>query len=179
MQDYLIVRGYIDPIEHATAPALEVWTKLDREVRVTIRMHLSESLYCTVQACTTAKELWTTLSITYEKNVAATKTYLIWRLYNLHKESDPITAHLNEYEGVISQLSAQGMTIDDELRTLLLMSTLPPSWETFVTTVCNASAAIVKYSETTSSILSEDAWRKTFVQNSASEAYTVQSTGDR
>jgi hypothetical protein len=37
----------------------------------------------------------------------------------------------------------------------------------------------VKYSETTSSILSEDARRKTFVKNSASEAYTVQSTGDR
>jgi hypothetical protein len=37
----------------------------------------------------------------------------------------------------------------------------------------------MKYSETTSSILSEDARRKTFVQNSSSEAYTVQSTGDQ
>jgi hypothetical protein len=71
------------------------------------------------------------------------------------------------------------MTIDDELKALLLMTSLPPSWETFVTTVCNASATTFKYSETTSSILSEDAWRKTFVQNSANEAYTVQSTGDR
>jgi hypothetical protein len=94
------------------------------------------------------------------------------------KESDLITAHLNDYKGIISQLSAQGMTIDDELKALLLMSTLPPSWETFVTTVCNASAAALKYSETTSSILSEDARRKTFVQNSTNEAYTVQSTGD-
>jgi hypothetical protein len=95
------------------------------------------------------------------------------------KESDSITAHLNDYEGIISQLSAQGMTIDNELKALLLMSSLPPSWETFVTTVCNASATAVKYSETTSSILSENARRKTFVQNSANEAYTVQGTGDR
>jgi hypothetical protein len=65
------------------------------------------------------------------------------------------------------------MTIDDELKALLLMSTLPPSWETFVTTVCNVSTAAVKYSETTNSILSEDARRKMFIQNSASEAYTV------
>jgi hypothetical protein len=43
------------------------------------------------------------------------------------KESDSITAHLNDYEGIISQLSAQGMTIDDELKALLLMSSLPPS----------------------------------------------------
>jgi hypothetical protein len=56
------------------------------------------------------------------------------------KESDSITAHLNDYEGIISQVLAQGMTIDDELKALLLMSSLPPSWETFVTTVCNASA---------------------------------------
>jgi hypothetical protein len=79
------------------------------------------------------------------------------------KESDSITANLNDNEATISQLSAQGMTIDDELKALLLMSSLPPSWETFVTTVCNASATAVKYSETMSSILSEEARRKTFV----------------
>jgi hypothetical protein len=161
MKYYLIVRGYIDPIENATAPAMykpELWGKLDRVGRATIRMHLSESVYYTVQACTTTSELWKTLSDTYKKKVAATKIYLIRCLYNLRmKESDSITAHLNDYEGIISQLSAQGMTIDDEIKALLLMSTLPPSWETFVTTVCNASAAAVKYSETTSSILSEDA----------------------
>jgi hypothetical protein len=160
MQDYLIVRGgHIDPIEHDMAPATykpEAWTKLDRVVRTTIRMHLSESVYDTVHSCTTAKELWKTLSDTYEKKVAATKIYLIRHLYNMRmRESDSITAHLNDYEGIISQLSAQGMTIDDELKVLLLMSNLPPYWETFVTTVCNASVASVKYSETTS--LSEDA----------------------
>jgi hypothetical protein len=68
------------------------------------------------------------MSDTYEKKVAATKIYLIRRLYNLQmKESDSITAHLNEYEGIISQLSAQGMMIDDELKALLVMSSLPPS----------------------------------------------------
>jgi hypothetical protein len=86
-------------------------------------MHLSESVYYTVQSCTTAKELWKTLSDTYENKVAAPKIYLIRRLYNLRiKEFDSITAHLNDYEGVISELSAQGMTIDDELKALLLMS---------------------------------------------------------
>jgi hypothetical protein len=51
MQDYLIVRSYIDPIEHDMAPASykpDVWTKMERIVRATIRMHLSESVYFTV-----------------------------------------------------------------------------------------------------------------------------------
>jgi hypothetical protein len=83
MEDYLIVRGYIDPIENATAPATykpEVWAKLDRVARATIRMHLSESVYYMVQACTTASELWKTLSDTYKRKVAATKIYLIRQL---------------------------------------------------------------------------------------------------
>jgi hypothetical protein len=61
------------------------------------------------------------------------------------RESDSITAHLNNYEGIISQLSAQGMTIDDELKALLLISSLPLSWETIVMNICNASAVAMKY----------------------------------
>ena len=57
--------------------------KLDRIVRATIWMHLSESVYFTVQSCLTAFQLWKTLSNTYEKKVATTKIYLIQRLYNL------------------------------------------------------------------------------------------------
>ena len=51
MQDYLIVKGQIDPIENEVAPEIykaNEWQKLDRIVRATIRMHLSESVYFTV-----------------------------------------------------------------------------------------------------------------------------------
>ena len=86
MQDYLIVKGQIDPIENEDPPEgykLLEWEKLDRIVRATIRMHLSESVYFMVQSCSTAFQLWKTLSDTYEKKVAATKIYLIRCLYNL------------------------------------------------------------------------------------------------
>jgi hypothetical protein len=79
------------------------------------------------------------------------------------QEPDWITTHLNEYDGIISQLEAHGMTIDDKLKALLLMRSLLPSWETLITTVCNASTTVVKYFETMSSLLTEDAWMKTFV----------------
>ena len=57
--------------------------KLDRIVRTTIRMHLSESVYFTEQSCSTSFELWKTLSDTYEKKVIVTKIYLIRCLYIL------------------------------------------------------------------------------------------------
>ena len=45
MQDYLIVKGQIDPIENENSPKaykVNEWQKLDRIVRATIRIHLSE-----------------------------------------------------------------------------------------------------------------------------------------
>ena len=64
MQDYIIVKGQIDPIENENA--LETykaneWQKLDRIVYATIRMHLSELVYFTMQSCSTAFQLCKTL----------------------------------------------------------------------------------------------------------------------
>ena len=115
-----------------------------------------------------------------EKKVAATKIYLIRRLYNMRmKESNSVQTHLNEYESLSSQISAERTTIEDELRAMLLMSSLPSSWETFVTTMCNASTTAVKYSEVTSPILTEAAWRKSSAKDSVDEAYVVQGSTDR
>ena len=76
-------------------------------IRTMIQMHLSESVYFTVQSGSTAFELWKTLLDTYEKKIVATKIYLIQRLYNLRmKESDSVQTHLNEYESLSSQISA-------------------------------------------------------------------------
>ena len=100
MQDYLIVKGQIDPIENENpteAYKANEWQKLDRIVCATIPMHLSESVYFTVQSCSTTFELWKTLSHTYEKKVAPTDMYLIWRLYNLrtHQSRLPSTQSKN------------------------------------------------------------------------------------
>ena len=183
MQDYLIVKGQIDPIETENPSEgykPNEWQKVDRIVRSTIQMHLSESVYFTVQSCSAVFQIWKTLLNIYEQNVASTKIYLIWRVYNLRmKESNSVQAHLNEYESLSSQISAQGTTIEDELRAMLLMSSLPPSWETFVTTVCNASTAAMKYFKVTSAILTEAAWRKSFAKDSVDEAYVVQGSTDR
>ena len=143
-------------------------------------MHLLESVYFTMQSFLTAFQLWKTLSDTYEKKVATTKIYLIRRLYNLRmKESDSVQAHLNEYKSVSSQILAQGTTIENELKAMLFMSSLPPLWETIITTVCNVSTAVVKYSEVTSAILNEDAQSKSFAKDSPNDAYVVQSLINR
>ena len=112
LEDYLIVKGQIDPMEYKEAPKEfkpNDWMKLDRIVQAPVWMHLSESMYYIVKSCPTTFELWKTLSDTYEKKVAAKTIYLIWCLYNLRlKESDSVQAHINEYESINSNFRHRG-----------------------------------------------------------------------
>jgi hypothetical protein len=65
VQDYLIVRGQIDPIEYDTTPATykpEEWKRMDQVARATIRMHLSESVYYTVSSLSASELLVSSLS---------------------------------------------------------------------------------------------------------------------
>ena len=60
MHDYLIVKAQIDPIENENAPETykaNKWLKLDRILHPTIGMHLSESVYFTVQSCSKTFQL--------------------------------------------------------------------------------------------------------------------------
>ena len=60
MQDYLIVKDQIDPIENKSPPEeykSNEWTKLDCIAHATIQMHLFESVYYTVQSCPTTRWL--------------------------------------------------------------------------------------------------------------------------
>ena len=82
---------------------------------------------------------------------------MIWHCYNLWmkchnlwmKESTSITTHINA-KRIISQLSTQGKTSKEELCALLLMSSLPLSWLTFVT---RFSTTNITYAFAKSSIL--------------------------
>ena len=114
MQDYIYSQGSNRNRKCFRRIQAERMQNLDRIVRATIWMHLSELVYFTVQSCSTAFQLWKTLLDTYEKKVAATKIYLIQHLYNLRmKESNSIQAYLNKYESLISHISIQETTIED------------------------------------------------------------------
>jgi gag-polypeptide of LTR copia-type len=58
---------------------------------------------------------------------------------------------------LINQLSAIKMTLEDELHALLLLGSLPDSWETLVVTISNAAPNdVVTMSTVTSSLFNEE-----------------------
>jgi hypothetical protein len=56
-----------------------------------------------------------------------------------YKEGTQIADHVNEFQGIINRLSSMGITFEDEVRALLLLGSLPDTWETFKITVCNSA----------------------------------------
>ena len=55
------------------------------------------------------------------------------------KESQSIAEHLNDFEGVIVQLSVVGLSLDDKTRACLILGPLPDSWNTLVVSLGNSA----------------------------------------
>ncbi|RDX85912.1 hypothetical protein CR513_32823, partial [Mucuna pruriens] len=49
----------------------------------------------------------------------------------MFKEDTSLSDHLNEFQGIIDQMSGMGIKFEDEILGLLLLNSLPESWETF------------------------------------------------
>ncbi|VFQ89935.1 unnamed protein product [Cuscuta campestris] len=76
----------------------------------------------------------------YERNNAMGKASLIRKLIKLqYKDGDSIVVHMNEFQGVVNQLAGMKMKLEDELQALLLLSSLPDSWDTLVVSLSNSA----------------------------------------
>ena len=90
-----------------------------------------------------------------------------------YKEGSYIPEHLNEMKGIVNQLASMKIVFDDELQALMLLSSLPESWETLVVTVSNSAPdGVVTMGQVTSSLLNEETRRKS-AGSSHSEAFVV------
>ena len=110
----------------------------------------------------TTVDLMKALSSIYEKPSANNKVYLIKKLFNLKKaKSTLVVQHLNEFNTITNQLSTVGIEFDDEVRALILLDSLPNSWEAMRMMMSNfARKSKPKYDDIRDLILSEEVRRR-------------------
>ena len=83
--------------------------------------------------------LMTTFSSMYEKPSANNKKHLMKKLFNLKMAEGVVVAkHLNEFDTITNQLSSVDIEFDDEIRALIVLASLPNSWEAMRMTVSNS-----------------------------------------
>ena len=82
---------------------------------------------------THARTLWKKLETFYASKTGNNKLFLLKQLMAFkYKEGSPILDHINDFSGILDQLSGMGVYFDDEIQGLWLHNTLPDSWKLFV-----------------------------------------------
>ncbi|KAA8515916.1 hypothetical protein F0562_019095 [Nyssa sinensis] len=166
MEDILYCKDLYEPIEGDTAKPKDMddekWKRLHRKTIGHIRQWLDDSVFSHVSNETDAQVLWKKLEARYEQKTATNKAFLIRKLVNMKfKKGGSITDHLNEFQSVVNQLATMKMVIEDELQALLLLSSLPDSWETLVVTMSNfAPDGKLSMGQVSSSLFNEETRRK-------------------
>jgi hypothetical protein len=99
----------------------------------------------------------------YEKPSASNKVFLMKILFDMKMlEGGPVVDHLNEFNMVNNQLIFVKVDFDDEVRALLIVCSLPESWNDLVMVVSNfvSGSNTLKFDDVVGVILSEEMRRK-------------------
>ncbi|VFQ90233.1 unnamed protein product [Cuscuta campestris] len=147
------------------------WKLLNRKTVGMIRQFIDDSVFQHVANDTNAYELWEKLKCMYERENALNKASIMRRLVKLdYRDGHSVVEHLNDFQGLINQLSSMKLVLDDEFQALLLLSSLPESWETLVVSLSNsAPEGKLTMDVVKSSLLNEEARRRDLSSSSYSD----------
>lgn len=118
-----------DPISRTTA---EKWENEDRKARADVILCIKPSELKQIKGCETARQVWLKLQEIYQSKGPARKATLLKRL-TLHKmvENEDIHEHLSRFFDTVDKLGEMEIQINPDLLTIMLLYSLPPSYENF------------------------------------------------
>ena len=92
-------------------------------------------------------------------------------------ENGSVSDHINEFNMILSQLNSVDVNFEDEIKALILMSSLPESWDTVVAAISSSRGSEkLKFDEICDVVLSESI-RKQEVGDSSGSALSVDRRG--
>ena len=130
------------------------WIEMDEKAAGAIRLNLGDKVIHNILEAKTANEVWEKLEGLYIRKNLTNKLYVKKQLYSLHmKEGSDLLEHLNTFNMLNTQLSSFWVNYEDEDKALLLLASLPTSFDHLVTTLMYGKETIV-LEEVTSALLS-------------------------
>ncbi|KHN22851.1 Retrovirus-related Pol polyprotein from transposon TNT 1-94, partial [Glycine soja] len=139
IEDYLYQKKLYQPLSGVKPEDMkqEEWNLLDRQALGVIRLTLAKNVAFNIVNEKTTAGLIKALSNMYEKPSATNKVYLMRRLFNL-------------------KMGEVQIKFEDEVKALILLSSLPDSWAATVTAVSSSTREnTLKLSDIRDLILSE------------------------
>ena len=92
-----------------------------------------------------------------------------------YKYGNSVVEHLGNFQGLLNELSTMKLELDDEVQTLLLLSSLPDNWETLVVSLSNSTSnGVIIVNMVKDSMFNEKARRKKLGISSNIEALVIE-----
>ncbi|GFY99659.1 hypothetical protein Acr_13g0010590 [Actinidia rufa] len=185
MEDILFCKDLHDPLENKgekpEAKKDEEWRKMNRKTIGLIRQCIGHEVFHHVAQETSAYDLWIKLEEMYQAKTSRNKALLIRRLVNLKLQRETTVAeHTSEFQSLVNQLTSVDLQFDDEMQALLLLSSLPESWETLVVSLSNSAPnGKLTTSMVMDALFNEEARRREMGSIDQSESQALVSEGSR
>ena len=165
MEDLLYVKNFRTLVFGNEKPSIisdEGWNLLHRQVCGYIRMWVDDNMLNHVIGEIDTRALWIKLKQLYARKTRNNKMFLIKQLLALkYTDGTSMTDHLNNFQGIMNHLSTMGIKFDEEIQGLLLLGSLPDSWEILRTSLSNSALdGVISMDLVKSSILNEEMRRK-------------------
>lgn len=122
----------------------------------------------------TALGIWSKLESLYMKRSLANRLYLKKQLYTLQMdEAKEMRKHLDDFNRIMLDLTAVGVNIDEEDQAIILLSSLPKSYEHFVDTMLYGKQTLT-LSEVKSALNSKELQKRSDAKvETAAEGLTI------
>lgn len=136
------------------------WSDIDQRAISSIEMYITDDVLNHVISETTAKGMWDQLEEIYLGKSLSNKLFLKKMLFKLEmKEGGDMMKHINVFNALINDLNRIDVQFSEEDRALLLLASLPDSYEHFVTTLMFGKTTL-KFNDVMQDIISHVAMKK-------------------
>lgn len=137
MKSVLIHQGYWDVVngkeKKEDAKELNKWIERDEKALATIMLCIQASQLNHIKNCKSSEEAWNTLQEVFRPSGPIKKVYLYKQLLNTRMADDGnMSEHINNFSSIVDKLGEAGIELNEELVTIILLSSLPTQYEQFV-----------------------------------------------
>lgn len=120
----------------APPEALLQWTEKDDQARTELILSIQPRLLKDIKHCTSAREIWNKLRSIYASTGPAKRASLLKQLTQRKMgEGSDVRDHLNDFFETADKLASMEEVISDNLLTVMLLNSLPSSYQGFRTAI--------------------------------------------
>ena len=158
VKDILAQQGILKGLQETKLAKVDnnAWEDMQVQAAATIRLCLADQVMYHVMDEDTPKGIWDKLANRYMSKSATNKLYLKQKFYGLKmQEGSDLVEHVNAFNQLVTDLARLDVKIEDEDKALLLLVSLPPSYEHLVITLTHGKTT-VNNEEVTAALLGHE-----------------------